>query len=150
MEDSGNFLAHLTQLWSQCGPSLRNRGLKCSSAWFSCLAPGLLSTRQHHPFSLGFPGNTTLTTSRFTSWSLPTSAPGKKGHFPAGSRKWCMFPWCKCYHPTPLQVNTLRSSMECREKVLSGAWLSRWEPPPATTNSTTVHTPLCMHLQKPS
>lgn len=70
----------------------------------------------------------------------------KKGHFPAGGRKWCVFPWCKCYHPTQLQVNTLRSSMECREKVLSGAWLSRWEPPPATTNSTTLHTPLCMHL----
>ena len=32
--------------------------------------------------------------------------------------------------------------MERREEVLSGAWLSRWEPTPATTNSTILHTPL--------
>ena len=39
MEESGNFLAHRTQLRSQRGPSLRSRGLKCSSTWFSCLVP---------------------------------------------------------------------------------------------------------------
>lgn len=70
---------------------------------------------------------------------------------PAGGRKWRMFPWCKCYHPTQLQVTpTLMSSMERREEVLSGAWLSRWESIPATTNSTILHIPLCTHLQKPS
>ena len=70
---------------------------------------------------------------------------------PAGGRKWCIFPWCKSYHPTQLQVTTtLMSSMERREEVLSGAWLSRWESIPATTNSTILHIPLCTHLQKPS
>lgn len=139
------WLTHLNH--GACGPGHRDRGMKCSSAFYvSLLCISIISSVWVFQKTQPWP----------PSSHLDHLSIRKKRTLPSGSRKWCRFPWCKYSHPGQCPATTLRpldgESGRDVHRGLSRAWLSRWEQVQASSStplSTPHSTPLHTHLQKP-